>query len=118
MQHERRQYPRIRRSVQLCLHKKRLLFLRGPENYGELVDVSRSGVRLNTRTELRVRERVTLVLKARSMRHPLEFNGEVVWTRRVATDKGRFLQAGVRFQAVTAEQSSLMFRFAVDHLEE
>ncbi len=118
MQHERRQYPRVKRTLRLAMHKKKMLFLRGQENMAEIADVSRSGARINTRVDLKAGERVVLVLKPKKMRTALEFNAQVVWTRPMLTDKGRFLQAGTRFLSVSAEQSSVLFRFAVDQLQD
>ena len=118
MQHERRLHPRVKRMLRLAMHKKRMLFLRGQENLAEIADVSRSGARINTRIDLRTGERVVLVLKPKSMRTALEFNARVVWTRPMLTDKGRFLQAGMKFLSVSAEQSSVLFRFAVEQLQD
>jgi Tfp pilus assembly protein PilZ len=118
MQHERRQYPRVKRTLRLSMQKRTMLFMRGQENMAEIADVSRSGARINTRVDLKVGEKVVLVLRPKTMRAKLEFNAQVVWTRPMSTDKGRFLQAGARFLAVSAEQSSVLFRFAVDQLQD
>lgn len=118
MQHERRMYPRVKRSLKLDMHRKRLGILRGPRNIAELVDVSRSGARVNTRSELQNGDRLVLVLKTKTMRSTLEFNAQVVWTRQVSTDLGKFLQAGIRFKSVSAEQSSVLFRFAVEAIQD
>jgi hypothetical protein len=117
MQHERRRYPRVKRQIKLDLHRKRLLFGRGPRSAAEIVDVSRSGARIRTRVELNEHDRVVLVLKTKSLRPTLEFGGRVIWVRTVKGPQGWSILAGVKFLSVSAEMSSLLFRLAVGQME-
>lgn len=118
MQHERRRYPRVKRQIKLEMHKKRLVFWRGPKNAAEIVDVSRSGARIRTRADLYDHDRIVLVLKTKALRPVLEFGGRVIWVKPMKGAQGRFNLAGVQFLSVSAEMSSLLFRLAVGQMED
>jgi hypothetical protein len=118
MQHERRRYPRVKRTIRLEMQKKRLMLMRGPKNTAEIIDVSRSGARIRTRIDLKEGEGVILALKTKAIRHTLEFGAKVIWVKEVKGQQGIHNQAGLRFQAVSAEMSSLLFRMAVGQMEE
>lgn len=118
MQHERRHYPRVKRKIRLEMLRRGLFGVRGPKNSAEIVDVSRSGARINTRAEVKKGDGVTLVLKTKALRPVLEFNATAVWVKSIKGNQGVYLQAGLRFKAVSAEMSSLLFRLAVGQMEE
>lgn len=108
---DKRRYPRMKKLLHVQFYKTRFFFLKGETNGAEIQDVSKGGVRLNTGVALAPGERIVLMVKSKLMANVVEFTGRVVWARRLRHEGTPFTQAGIRFLALSGEQSLLIFRF-------
>lgn len=110
MNGENRKNPRVRRQLRVELRPKRFGFLGGPTEVAETLDVSRGGVRINTKSELKVGSQLLLLVRSKFLRRILRFNTRVVWARKKHHEGITFTQAGLRFLPLDADQSMMVFR--------
>jgi len=100
---ERRRQPRVRKPLSLEVRKKGFLFLAGEKGSGEMVDLSRTGARVNTQMDLFRNEDVILLVPQRSAGSSAKLPGRVVWTKRTTSSGKRWLQAGIEFADMDGE---------------
>jgi Tfp pilus assembly protein PilZ len=112
MSSEKRKHPRVPKQLRLEFRKSKFFFLKGPVESAEMVDLSRGGVRLNTRADLKKGEYITLLVPVRAHPSGVEFAGHVMWMRRMLKDGVSFTQVGVAFEPLSRDQSILVFRLA------
>jgi Tfp pilus assembly protein PilZ len=109
---EKRKHPRVRKTLRLEFRKDRFFLFKGPPEAAEMVDVSRGGVRLNTRVSLKKGENVTLLVPLRTHSKGVQFGGRVMWMRRLFREGVGYTQIGVQFQPLSREQSMVVFSMA------
>jgi hypothetical protein len=112
MSSEKRKHPRVHKQLRLEFRKSKFFFLKGPVETAEMVDISRGGVRLNTRADLKKGEYITLLVPMRGHPGGIEFSGRVMWMRRMIKDSMGFTQVGVAFEPLNRDQSMVIFRLA------
>jgi len=84
-------------KIRLVLHKRRLVFLKGAKNIGQVLDISESGVRLLTKAKLVEGESVVVTLKPGESAEPREFPAKVVWARAEKHGGKDYTLAGITF---------------------
>lgn len=109
---ERRQYRRTRKRIRIEFQKTRLFFLKGPADVAEAVDISTTGVRLNTKMELEEGDSVSLLMRAKEDESDLSFSGRVAWAKPMTEGDQHFTQAGVEFSRLGLKQRVLLVRLA------
>jgi len=109
---ERRKYRRTPKRIRLEFRRKGLLFPRGAPDTADAVDVSSTGVRINTRMALAKGERVRLLMRSAAGDDELPFAGRVVWARALQEKGESYTQAGVEFTKLGLKQRVLLVRLA------
>jgi len=110
MNDERRKYRRTKKQIRIEFHKTRLLFLEGPGDTADAVDVSSTGARINTRMELHTGEHIRLLIKRTETEPELGFNGKVVWVKPLEEKGVAYTQAGIEFTRLGLSQRVLLVR--------
>ena len=107
---EQRRHPRVRRRTTAVVRPRRWLWLTGPSDAADTVDVSRGGVRIRTQAALAAMQRVVLGIRSRFLRRMVRFEGRVVWVRRAGRAGAEHTLAGIRFLRMGAEGSMMLHR--------
>jgi len=107
---ERRQFRRTQKRIRLGFQKRKFLFLKGPVDAAEAVDISSTGVRLNTRMELAEDDPVTLIVRRTDDEPEVPLDEKVVWTKPMKKDGQSFVQAGIEFVRLRLKQRVLLVR--------
>ncbi len=107
---ERRRYRRTRKRIRIEFQKTRLFFLKGPADVAEAVDVSTTGVRLNTKMDLEEGDSVSLLMHASEDEPDMSFSGKVAWAKPMEEGGQTFTQAGVEFSRLGLKQRVLLVR--------
>lgn len=94
---DRRKHARVRKKLRLVFHKKRFFFLWGFRDTAEVVDISKGGMQINTRMNLKIRNRVVLLVMPRNFTPTVHLPGKVVWVRALEHEGRRYKQAGIAF---------------------
>jgi Tfp pilus assembly protein PilZ len=107
---ERRKHERVRKKLRVILHKKRFYFLWEGRDVAELVDISLGGAQVNTKTRLKLGDRVVVSIQPRSYSPSVHFHGKVVWVRTLFIENRKYTQVGVEFGVVGSSHRTLMKR--------
>lgn len=101
---ERRQHRRTHKRIRLEFSKTKMLFLKGPADLAEALDISTTGARINTKMELEEGDRVVLAIKRNDDEPEVTFNGKIVWVKPRKQDDQAYAEAGVEFTRLTLKQ--------------
>ncbi|MBD3239865.1 MAG: hypothetical protein GF331_04715 [Chitinivibrionales bacterium] len=107
---ERRKYRRTRKRIRIEFHKTKLFFLKGPADLAEAVDISTTGVRLNTKMELEEGDSVSLLMRRSEGEPEISFSGKVAWVKPVKEGDQEYRQAGVELTRLGLKQRVLLVR--------
>jgi hypothetical protein len=112
MNEERRKYRRTPKRIRLSFRKTKLMFMQGPRDSADAIDISSTGVRMNTRLDLSPGDRVRLLIRRADDDPELPFTGTVVWAKTMSEKGEAFTQAGVEFTRLGLKQRVLLVRLA------
>lgn len=107
---ERRKHPRIRKKLRVILHRKKFFFLWEGKDVAELVDISMGGAQVNTKTRLKLGDRVVVSIQPRSYSPAVHFHGKVVWARTQFAENRKYAQVGVEFVVIGSAHRTVMKR--------
>jgi hypothetical protein len=110
MNDERRKYRRTKKQIRIEFHKTKLLFLSGPGDSADAVDISSTGARINTRMDLQSGEHVKLLIRRAESEPELGFSGKVVWVKPTEEQGVAFTQAGIEFTNLGLQQRVMLVR--------
>ncbi len=110
MNDERRRYRRTKKQIRIEFHKTKLLFLDGPGDTADAVDISSTGARIDTRMELHTGEHVKVLMRRAADEPELGFNGKVVWVKSLEEKGVAYTQAGIEFTRLGLKQRVLLVR--------
>ena len=107
---ERRKHRRAKKRIRIEFHKTQMFFLKGPADLAEAIDVSTTGVRLNTKMDLAEGDKVSLEIKHSADEPEVTLSGKVVWVKPMKEGQHNFTQAGVEFGRLGIKQRVLLVR--------
>ena len=105
---EKRRHPRMRKKIILEIRKKRLVFFRGPETVGQIVNISKSGMMLITKMPLEIQDGLEISIKSKDFLCVKPILGKVVWIEKDYQNKIRFYKAGIEFQKLNSEHKDIL----------
>ena len=102
------------KKIVLSLRKKKLVFLKGPETVGQVVNISKSGMMLVSQAEIQEKDSLDIAIKSRDFLYVKSISGKVIWTKKVIQGTQVFYKSGIEFLKLNGEQKDILDRLSYD----
>lgn len=112
MNEDRRKYRRTPKRIRLQFSKTKMMFMNGPVDMADALDISSTGVRINTKMDIADGDRVKLLIRRTDDEPEVAFSGKVVWARAASDKSESYTQAGIEFARLGLRQRVLLVRLA------
>jgi len=111
MKQDKRKDLRVSKHIALKLCKKKLVFLKSSESAGQVLDISKTGMRLFTTLKLISGDLVAITIKSGFVVLG-DFNGKVIWTQEVRKDAEIYTKAGIEFKKLNIDQKNYLMEIS------
>ena len=107
----------MRKKIVLSLRKKKLVFLKGPESVGQVINISESGMMLVSQDKINKKDALDISIKSRDFIYVKNISGKTIWVKKVTQGNQTYYKSGIEFLKLNTEQKDILDRFAYERDE-